>query len=112
MSGTAVRDRLFSLRFCAPLMLDPLARQYVASSSLAAGMQGFVANLGGVATMPLSISADTLGTLDAEPAPPRSPRGTGWMRSGSRRCATNALFQRAGLDILTLDHPTTSTQPA
>lgn len=65
MSGTAVRDRLSSLRFCAPLMLDPLARQYVASSSMAAGLQGFVANLGGVTTMPLSVSADTVGTLAA-----------------------------------------------
>ncbi len=64
MSGPAVRDRLSSLRFCAPLMLDPLARQYVTSGCLAAGMQGFVAGLGGGrATLPLAISADALGTL-------------------------------------------------
>ncbi|MGH8906092.1 MAG: EcsC family protein [Egibacteraceae bacterium] len=65
MAGTAVRDRLASLRFCAPLALDPLARQYVSSSVMAAGLQGFVTNLGGTVTLPLSAPVDTLGTLAA-----------------------------------------------
>jgi hypothetical protein len=65
MAGTTVRDRLASLRFCDPLALDPLARQYVTSSVLAAGMQGFIANLGGIATLPLSLPADTVTTLAA-----------------------------------------------
>jgi hypothetical protein len=65
MSGVAARERLTSLRNCPPGMLDPLARQYVTSSTLAAGFQGFVANLGGVATLPLTVSADTLGMLAA-----------------------------------------------
>jgi hypothetical protein len=65
MTGATPHERLASLRLCPPAMLDPLARQYVSSSALAAGLQGFVANLGGVATLPLAVSADTLGTLAA-----------------------------------------------
>lgn len=63
VSGRSAREQLASLRWCAPTALDPLARQYVMSSALTAGAQGFVANLGGVATLPLSVSADTIGTL-------------------------------------------------
>lgn len=65
MSGTKVSDQLAGLRFCAPAQLDPLARQYITSSALTAGAQGFVANLGGAATLALSLPADTLATLAA-----------------------------------------------
>ncbi|MGH8933306.1 MAG: EcsC family protein [Egibacteraceae bacterium] len=106
MAGTAVRDRLFSLRFCAPLMLDPLARQYVASSSLAAGMQGFVANLGGVATMPLSISADTLGTLAAAVRATSGVMGAYGFESETEEGAAHlrvGLLTAAGISMVTIE---------
>ncbi|MGH8904719.1 MAG: EcsC family protein [Egibacteraceae bacterium] len=65
MSGTRTSDRLAGLRFCAPAQLDPLARQYITSSALIAGAQGFMANLGGAATLALSLPADTVATLAA-----------------------------------------------
>jgi EcsC protein family len=65
MSGTKVADRLAGLRFCAPADLDPLAQQYITSSALAAGVQGFVANLGGATTLALALPADTVATLAA-----------------------------------------------
>jgi hypothetical protein len=65
MAGTKVSDQLASLRFCASAQLDPLAGQYITSSALAAGVQGFVANLGGAATLALSLPADTIATLAA-----------------------------------------------
>jgi hypothetical protein len=65
MSGTKTGDRLAGLRFCAPAQLDPLARQYITTSALAAGLEGFVANLGGAATTALALPADTAATLAA-----------------------------------------------
>ncbi|CAN5385578.1 hypothetical protein BH23ACT7_BH23ACT7_22440 [soil metagenome] len=63
LSGSTASEALASLRWCAPAALDPLARSYVSSNALAAGAQGFVANLGGAITMPVSIPADTVGML-------------------------------------------------
>ncbi|HWB71983.1 MAG TPA: hypothetical protein VG452_07180 [Egibacteraceae bacterium] len=63
--GADPHQRLASLRWCAPEALDPLARSYVTSNALMAGVHGFVTNLGGVATLPVALTADTVGTLTA-----------------------------------------------
>ncbi len=61
--GRDVYERVFSLRFMPPERLDPLAASYVRSNSLVAGAQGFVTGFGGIATLPVALSADTVGAL-------------------------------------------------
>jgi hypothetical protein len=106
MAGTSVRDRLESLRFCAPATLDPLAHQYVASSVLAAGVQGFVANLSGAAAPSLSISADTLGTLAAIVRATSGVMGSYGFESETEEGAAHlriGLLAAAGVSIVTVE---------
>ncbi|MDP8969174.1 MAG: EcsC family protein [Actinomycetota bacterium] len=63
--GADASQQLASLRWCAPAALDPLARSFVASNALVAGLQGFVANLGGAVALPVALTTDTVGTLAA-----------------------------------------------
>lgn len=61
--GNDVYEQVYSLRFMPPEALDPLATSYVRSNSLVAGAQGFVTSIGGIATLPVALSADTVGAL-------------------------------------------------
>ena len=61
--GRDVYEQVFSLRLLPPDALDPLASSYVRANSLVAGAQGFVTSLGGIAALPVALSADTVGAL-------------------------------------------------
>jgi hypothetical protein len=63
VAGRDVYEQVFSLRRLPPQALDPLAASYVRANSLVAGAQGFVTSLGGIAALPVSLSADTIGAL-------------------------------------------------
>jgi hypothetical protein len=63
VSGHHVGEQVFSLRRLPVYALDPLAGSYVRSNSLVACAQGFVTSLGGIATLPVALSADTVGAL-------------------------------------------------
>lgn len=63
VSGRDVYEQVYSLRFMPVHALDPLAAAYVRTNSLVAGAQGFVTGLGGIASLPVTVSADTAGAL-------------------------------------------------
>jgi hypothetical protein len=106
MSGTKVRDRLEGLRFCAPAQLDPLARQYITSSALAAGVEGFVANLGGAVTTALALPADTAATLAASVRAASGVMGAYGFETETEVGAAQlrvGLLAAAGVSIVTVD---------
>lgn len=106
MSGTKVSDRLAGLRFCPPAELDPLARQYITSSALAAGLQGFVANLGGAATLPLALPADTVATLAAAVRATSGVMGAYGFETETEAGATQlrvGLLAAAGVSMVTVE---------
>lgn len=105
-SGTMVGDQLVSLRFCAPGQLDPLARQYITSSALAAGAQGFVTNLGGAATLALSLPADTVATLAAAVRATSGVMGAYGFETGTEAGATElrvGLLTAMGVSMVTVE---------
>lgn len=63
VTGTQPHEQLASLRLCDPATLDPLAASFISGHLLAAGVQGFVTNVGGALTLPVAMSADVVGTL-------------------------------------------------
>jgi hypothetical protein len=63
VAGRDVYEQVYSLRSLPPTALDPLAASYVRSNSTIAGAQGFVAGLGGLAALPVTLPADTVGAL-------------------------------------------------
>lgn len=63
VTGEDLPEQLHSLRRLPLADLDPLAMAVVRSHTLVAGAQGFVTGVGGIATLPLTISADTIGAL-------------------------------------------------
>lgn len=106
MSGTRISDRLAGLRFCPPAQLDPLARQYITSSALAAGAQGFVTNFGGVATLPLALPADTVATLAAAVRATSGVMGAYGFETGTEAGATQlrvGLLAAAGVSMITVE---------
>lgn len=106
MSGTKVSDRLAGLRFCAPAQLDPLAQQYITSSALAAGMQGFVTSLGGAATLALALPADTAATLAAAVRATSGVMGSYGFETGTEVGATQlriGLLAATGVSMATVE---------
>jgi hypothetical protein len=63
IAGRDVYEQVASLRRLPPERLDPLAAGYVRANSLVACAQGFVTGLGGLASLPVALSADTVGAL-------------------------------------------------
>lgn len=63
ISGRTIEEQVTSLRRLHPAALDPVARAFLRTNSLAAGAQGFVTGLGGLATLPIAMGADTVGVL-------------------------------------------------
>lgn len=61
--GRGVGEHVWSLRLLPPEALDPLARSFVHRGSVGAGVQGVVTNIGGVASLPFALPADTVGAL-------------------------------------------------
>lgn len=82
-----------SLRRLPPEMLDPLAVRLTRAQSLAAAAQGFATSVGGIATLPLRLSADaafalwfavraTSGAMGAYGFPAETPQGEALLRAG------------------------------
>lgn len=82
-----------SLRRLPPATLDPLAASLTRPQSLAAAAQGFATSVGGIATLPLRLSADTAfalwfavratsGAMGAFGFPPETPQGEALLRAG------------------------------
>lgn len=63
VSGNDIPDQLYSLRSAPVRVLDPVALAVVRTHTLVAGAQGFVTGMGGIAALPLTLSADTVGAL-------------------------------------------------
>lgn len=63
VSGDDAGAQLASLRRHRPEVLDPLATSFVSANLRTAGIQGFIANVGGAITLPVAVSADTVGML-------------------------------------------------
>lgn len=63
VAGDDVGTQLHQLRRLPVTHLDQLALAVVRSHTLAAGAQGFVTGVGGIATLPVSLPADTVGAL-------------------------------------------------
>lgn len=82
-----------SLRRLPPEALDPLAARLTRPQSMAAAAQGFATSVGGIATLPLRLSADaafalwfavraTSGAMGAFGFPPETPQGEALLRAG------------------------------
>lgn len=63
VTGDSVTAQLDSLRHLPVAQLDPLALAAVRAHTVVAGAQGFVTGVGGIAALPLAVSADTVGAL-------------------------------------------------
>lgn len=63
VTGDDVTARVTSLRRQPVHVLDPVASAFVRANCIVAGAQGFVTGLGGLGTLPIALSADTVGAL-------------------------------------------------